>query len=70
MYRISKGSVKKLVDGKSDVEISDSAADAIARALESKARKIAKHAVERAKSKGREVILEEDVTSYMAMHGD
>lgn len=70
MYKISKGSVKKLVDKNADIEISDSAADAIAKALELKARKIAKHAVERAKSKGRVIILEEDVSSYMAMHGD
>lgn len=72
MHKISKATIKNIVKNgsKSDVIISDSAAEAIARILERKAKRIAKYAVKRAKTKRRKTIVEEDVDTYAMMYGD
>ncbi len=72
MRNISKASIKKIVKGGSNpnVIITDKAAEAIARILEKKARRIAKYAVKSAKSKKRNTITEEDVDKYRLMFGD
>lgn len=67
--KISNASIKKIVK-KSDVQISDSAANAIAKLLEKKARTIAKYAVKRAKKNGRDTVLSEDVDYYRLKFGD
>ncbi len=72
MGSISNKTIKKIVSGesKSGVMISGKAADAIAKLLEEKARKIAEYAVRRAKSKNRDTVTEEDVDTYRVMFGD
>ncbi len=72
MRNISKASIKKIMKNGSgpNVIISDRAADAIARILENKARRIAKYAVKRAKSKKRDTITEEDIDTYMLKFGN
>lgn len=72
MSNISKASIKKLVKSGSNpnVIVSDKAAAAIAAILEKKAEKIAKYAVERAKSKKRSTVTEEDIDTYRMMFGD
>lgn len=72
MRNISKASIKKMVKSGSNpnVIISDRAAESIARILEAKAKKIAKYAVKRAKSKKRQMITEEDVDTYRLKFGD
>jgi len=70
MRKISKAAVKKLVNGTSGVVISDSAASAIAALLERKAKRIAKYAVKRAKSKRRETVTADDIDSYRVRFGD
>ena len=67
--KISNTAIKKIVK-KSDVQISDSAATAIARLLEKKAKTIAKYAVKRAKKSGRDMVLSEDVDYYRLKFGD
>ncbi|MDE1811139.1 MAG: NFYB/HAP3 family transcription factor subunit [Candidatus Micrarchaeota archaeon] len=69
MRRISTGAVKKLVKDSFSISVSDSAADAIAKILEAKAKKIAKYSVKRAKSRKRAMILEEDVETYKMRFG-
>jgi histone H3/H4 len=66
---ISKQTIKRLVN-KSGIAISDSAADALARLLEKKAKKIASYAVKRAKDSGRKSVLEEDIDTYGIKFGD
>ena len=72
MRNISKITIKKIVKNGSNpnVIISDKAAEAIARILEKKAQKIAKYAVNRAKTKKRDTITEEDVDTYSLKFGD
>ncbi|MDE1871556.1 MAG: NFYB/HAP3 family transcription factor subunit [Candidatus Micrarchaeota archaeon] len=72
MRNISKATIKKIVKNGSNpnVIISDKAAEAIARILESKAKRIAKYAVKRAKAKKRNTITEDDIDTYTIMHGD
>lgn len=69
MPKIPKSAVKKLVK-KKGIVVSDEAASAIANILEAKAAEIAKYAVARAKKKGRNAILGEDVDTYRIKHGD
>jgi len=70
MGRISKATVKRLVNGSGGVVISDAAAGAMAKMLEKKAIRIAKYAVKRAKLKKRSTVIEEDIESYMVRFGD
>jgi len=72
MRNIPKASIKKIVKNGTNPNliITDKAAEAIARILETKARRIAKYAVKRAKSKKRNIITEEDVETYMLKFGD
>ncbi len=67
--KISNAAIKKIVK-KSDVQISESAANAIAKLLEKKAKTIAKYAVRRAKKNGRDTVLSEDVDYYRLKFGD
>ena len=71
MRNISKSSIKKMMKSGSNPNliISDKAADAIAKILENKARRIAKYAVKRAKSNKRNTITEEDIDTYMLKFG-
>ncbi|MGD0729238.1 MAG: histone-like protein [Candidatus Micrarchaeaceae archaeon] len=70
--KISKASIKKLIKNSSNpnIIISDKAADAIAALLEKKAQRIAKYAVNRAKSKKRATITEDDIDTYRLKFGD
>ncbi|MGI0134370.1 MAG: histone-like protein [Candidatus Micrarchaeaceae archaeon] len=70
MPKISASSIKKLVRDSSGTVISDSAANAISKILEKKAKRIARYAVKRAKSKKRATILEEDIDTYRLKFGD
>ena len=70
MRKISKAAIKKLVNGRSGVMISDHAASAIAAILEKKATRIAKYAVKRAKAKKRDTVMAEDIESYRVRFGD
>jgi histone H3/H4 len=70
MRKISKATVKGIVNGRGSVVISDSAAAAIAKILESKASRIARYAVKRARQKKRGTVLEEDIESYRVRFGD
>ena len=72
MRNISTASIKKIIKEKynSDVIITEKAAKAIAKALEEKARRIAKYAVKRAKDKKRATITEEDIDTYRLKFGD
>ena len=70
MKKISKATIKKLVNNSGGVMISDSAAAAIANLLEKKATRIAKYAVKRAKAKKRESVIAEDIESYRVPFGD
>ena len=70
MRKISKASIKKLVNGRGGVMISDSAASAIAALLEKKAARIARYAVKRAKAKRRDTVMAEDIESYRVRFGD
>jgi histone H3/H4 len=70
MKKISKATIKKLVNNSGGVMISDSAAAAIANLLEKKATRIAKYAVKRAKAKKRESVIAEDIESYRVRFGD
>jgi histone H3/H4 len=66
---ISKQTIKRMVN-RSGISISDSAADALARMLEKKAKKIASYAVKRAKTCGRKSVLEDDIDTYRIKFGD
>ncbi|MFI5412886.1 MAG: histone-like protein [Candidatus Micrarchaeales archaeon] len=68
--KISNKVVKKMVKERTNITISDSAAGAIARLLEKKAKSIARYAVTRAKKSGRKTVLGEDVDSYRIKFGD
>ena len=70
MRKISKATIKKLVNGTGGVVISDSAASANAGLLERKAKRIASYAVKRAKSKKRAAVTAEDIDSYRVRFGD
>ena len=72
MRNISKATIKKIVKNGSNpnVIISDKAADAIARILENKAKRIAKYAVKRAKTKHRKTVVEDDIDTYTIVYGD
>ncbi len=48
----------------------DEAAEALAELLEAKAKTIAKHAVDNAKSKNRTTVMQEDIEDYVIKHGD
>jgi len=69
---ISADSIKKIVKNGSNpgIIINKKAAEAIARILEVKARKIAKYAVKRARSQKRNTITAEDISSYLVRFGD
>lgn len=67
---ISRDSIKKLLDDKKDIILSDKAIDEIIKILEEKASSISKYAVNRAKNKNRSMILKEDIESYMLESGD
>ena len=69
MSRISKVSLKRLVRSSSGVSISDPALESIARMLETKAKRIARYAVKRARSHNRKVVIEEDVDTYRLKFG-
>ncbi len=66
---ISKQTIKRMVN-RNGIAISDSAADALARMLEKKAKKIASYAVKRAKASGRKSVLEDDIDTYRIKFGD
>ena len=66
---ISKQTIKSMVN-RNGISISDSAADALARMLEKKAKKIASYAVKRAKASGRKSVLEDDIDTYRIKFGD
>ena len=68
--KISNSTIKKLVKERSNMAISDSAAEAIARLLEKKAKIIAKYAVQQAGKKGRKAVTAEDIASYKLKFGD
>lgn len=70
MRKISRSMVKKLVNSRGGVMISDSAASAIAVLLEKKATRIARYAVKRARTKKRETVIAEDIESYRVRFGD
>ncbi|MCL4383548.1 MAG: hypothetical protein M1168_03715 [Candidatus Marsarchaeota archaeon] len=67
---ISRDSIKKLLEDKKDIILSDKAIDEIIKILEEKASSISKYAVNRAKNKNRSMILKEDIESYMLESGD
>ncbi len=67
---IPNNAIKKMVRARSNVMISNSAASAIAKLLERRAKTIAKYAVKRAKAKGRSTVLGEDVDYYRMKFGD
>jgi histone H3/H4 len=66
---ISKNTIKKLVSVKG-TRISDEAAERIAHLLESKAKRIARYAVDRARRKSRTTVMAEDVEKYRLKFGD
>jgi histone H3/H4 len=68
--KISKATIKKIVAGNTRIKISDDAAAKIAEVLERKAKKIAEHAVSRAKKKNRNIVMLEDIEDYKLTHGD
>ncbi len=68
--KISNAMVKRMVKENSNVAISDSAAAAIARILEKKAKTIAKSAVGRAKKQGRKMVTSEDIDYYRMKLGE
>ena len=70
MRKISKAVIKKLVNSSGGAVISDSAASAIAALLERKAKRIARYAVKRAKTKKRATVTAEDIDSYRVRFGD
>ncbi len=70
MSKIPKTAVKKIVNGNSDIMLTDKAANEISRILEKKAQRIARYAVTQAKKKGRKTILKEDIDSYIFKFGD
>ena len=70
MGKISAAAIKRMVNGKNGIKMSDQAAAAIAEMLEKKASRIAKYAVGRAKSRKRGTVLEEDIESYRVRFGD
>jgi len=55
---------------RSQVRLTDKAAESISAILEAKARKIAAYASTQAKRKGRKTILKEDIDSYRLKFGD
>ena len=69
MAKISNAVIKRMVKEQSGITVSNSAADAIARLLEKKAKCIAKYAVKRAKKDGRKTVLENDIDSYRLKFG-
>ncbi|HUC38661.1 MAG TPA: histone-like protein [Candidatus Acidoferrum sp.] len=70
MSRIPKTSIKRLIKMRSQVRLTDKAAESISAILEAKARKIAAYASTQAKRKGRKTILKEDIDSYRLKFGD
>ncbi len=68
--KISNAVIKEIVRQQSDVRISDSAAGALAKILEKKAKDIAKYAVQRARKHGRQTVMEEDIDTYRIKFGD
>lgn len=69
MSKISKATIKKLVNANSGVMLNDKAAEALAEILEKKAKDIADYAVKNAKRKNRNVVMEEDIEEYVVKHG-
>jgi histone H3/H4 len=55
---------------RTDIIITEKAAEAIAKLLEEKAKRISEYAVERAKKKKRATITEEDINAYRLTFGD
>jgi histone H3/H4 len=72
LEKISKSSIKKIAKNGSnpDIIITEKAAEAIAKLLEEKAKRISEYAVERAKKKKRATITEEDINAYRLTFGD
>ena len=70
MTKISNAMIKKLVKEQTGTTISDTAAGAIAKLLEKKAKTMAKYAVARAKKKGRATVTEDDIYSYKMQFGE
>lgn len=67
---LSKNEIKKMIQKEAKMQVSDAAAKAIATLLETKAKTIAKYAVNRAGKKGRKTVLAEDVDTYRLRFGD
>ena len=69
MSKISKATIKKLVNENSGVTLNDKAAEALVEILERKAKDIADYAVKNAKKKNRKTIMAEDIDEYVVKHG-
>jgi histone H3/H4 len=67
---LSKNDIKRIIKKEADIRVSDAAAKAIATLLETKAKTIAKYAVNRAGKKGRRTVTAEDVDTYRLRFGD
>ena len=67
---ISKSSIKKLLEHKKNIVLTDKAMDEVIKLLEKKAKNISRYAVNRAKKKNRAMILKEDIESYAIECGE
>ncbi len=70
MPKITKATVKRLVNRSGPIRLTDKAAESISAILERKAKKIARYAMLQAKKEGRKTILKEDIDSYRMKFGD
>ena len=70
MASIPKAAIKKIVNGRSGIVLTDRAAEAPSAVLERKAKRIARYAVTQARRKGRKTILKEDIDTYRLKFGD
>ncbi len=70
LSRIPKTSIKRLINSRGSVRLTDKAAESISTMLEAKARKIAKYALLEARKNGRKTILKEDIDAYRLKFGD
>ena len=70
MASIPKAAIKKIVNGRSGIVLTDRAAEALSAVLERKAKRIARYAVTQARRKGRKTILKEDIDTYRLKFGD
>ena len=62
---ISKNQIKKFIKSKFNMQITDDAADELAKFIEEKAEKISKYAIESAKKRNDTKINKEDILSYI-----